>query len=116
MLRFFKATTGLNSCKQAALRHRQYSSKVLPESADVVIIGEIKTTGTALNDLLNINLLLLLLFHFKGGGSAGCHTLYYLAKQGIKAVLLERAKLTAGTTWHTAGLLWRLRPNDVDIQ
>uniref|UniRef100_A0A034VVD5 Sarcosine dehydrogenase, mitochondrial n=1 Tax=Bactrocera dorsalis TaxID=27457 RepID=A0A034VVD5_BACDO len=51
-----------------------------------------------------------------GGGSAGCHTLYHLAKRGVKAVLLERAKLTAGTTWHTAGLIWRLRPNDVDIQ
>ena len=46
-----------------------------------------------------------------GGGSAGCHTLYHLAKRGVKAVLLERAKLTAGTTWHTAGLVWRLRPN-----
>ena len=21
-----------------------------------------------------------------------------------------------GTTWHTAGLVWRLRPNDTDIQ
>lgn len=51
-----------------------------------------------------------------GGGSAGCHSLYFLAKRGINAVLLERAKLTAGTTWHTAGLIWRLRPNDVDIQ
>ncbi|XP_067632907.1 sarcosine dehydrogenase, mitochondrial isoform X2 [Eurosta solidaginis] len=51
-----------------------------------------------------------------GGGSAGCHTLYHLAKRGVKAVLLERAKLTAGTTWHTAGLVWRLRPNDIDIQ
>lgn len=51
-----------------------------------------------------------------GGGSAGCHALYHLAKKGVKAVLLERAKLTAGTTWHTAGLVWRLRPNDVEIQ
>ena len=22
----------------------------------------------------------------------------------------------SGTTWHTAGLVWRLRPNDTDIQ
>lgn len=51
-----------------------------------------------------------------GGGSAGCHALYHLAKRGIKAVLLERAKLTAGTTWHTAGLVWRLRPSDVEIE
>lgn len=51
-----------------------------------------------------------------GGGSAGCNTLYHLAKKGVNAVLLERAKLTSGTTWHTAGLVWRLRPNDVEIQ
>jgi len=24
--------------------------------------------------------------------------------------------LTAGTTWHTAGMLWRLRPSDVDVE
>ena len=24
--------------------------------------------------------------------------------------------LILGTTWHTAGLLWRLRPNDTEIQ
>lgn len=52
----------------------------------------------------------------KGGGSAGTNTLYQLAKRNVKAVLLERAQLTAGTTWHTAGLVWRLRPNDVEIQ
>ena len=53
---------------------------------------------------------------FVGGGSAGCHALYHLAKKGVKTVLLERAKLTSGTTWHTAGLVWSLRPNDVDTQ
>lgn len=42
--------------------------------------------------------------------------MYQLAKRNVKAVLLERAQLTAGTTWHTAGLVWRLRPNDVEIQ
>jgi hypothetical protein len=31
-------------------------------------------------------------------------------------VLLEKDKLTAGTTWHSAGLLWRLRPSDTDIE
>ncbi|XP_012280472.1 sarcosine dehydrogenase, mitochondrial isoform X2 [Orussus abietinus] len=61
----------------------------VPESADVVIIG---------------------------GGSAGCNALYHLTKYGTKAVLLERAKLTSGTTWHTAGLLWHLRPNDVEVE
>jgi len=31
-------------------------------------------------------------------------------------VLLEKHKLTCGTTWHTAGLVWSLRPNDIEIQ
>lgn len=35
----------------------------------------------------------------KGGGVAGCYTLYHLAKRGIQAVLLERFQLTSGTTW-----------------
>ncbi|XP_048875339.1 sarcosine dehydrogenase, mitochondrial isoform X3 [Brienomyrus brachyistius] len=65
-------------------------SKPLPRSADVVVIG---------------------------GGSLGCQTLYHLAKMGMKnAVLLERDRLTAGTTWHTAGLLWQLRPSDVEVE
>lgn len=52
-------------------------SKPLPRSADVVVIG---------------------------GGSLGCQTLYHLAMMGMKnAILLERDRLTAGTTWHTAG-------------
>ncbi|ALC38829.1 CG6385 [Drosophila busckii] len=74
--------------RQVVLRHQSAAAPELPAAADVVVIG---------------------------GGSAGCHTLYHLAKRGVRAVLLERAQLTAGTTWHTAGLLWRLRPSDVDI-
>ena len=36
----------------------------------------------------------------------GCSTAYHLAKLGWKdIVLLERAQLTAGTTWHAAGLI-----------
>lgn len=27
---------------------------------------------------------------------------------------MERNKITSGTTWHTAGLIWRQRPNDVE--
>jgi hypothetical protein len=53
---------------------------------------------------------------YAGGGSAGCNTLYQLARRGVRAVLLEKARLTAGTTWHTAGLIWRLRPSDVEIE
>mmetsp|Transcript_26735 Transcript_26735/g.50048 ORF Transcript_26735/g.50048 Transcript_26735/m.50048 type:complete len:324 (-) Transcript_26735:2438-3409(-) len=51
-----------------------------------------------------------------GGGSVGAATLYSLSKKGVKAVLLEQNQLTSGTTWHSAGLVWRLRPSDIDIQ
>ena len=41
-----------------------------------------------------------------GGGAVGVSTLYHLTKKGVKdAVLLERSELTAGSTWHAAGLL-----------
>ena len=41
-----------------------------------------------------------------GGGVVGVSTLYHLAKKGWgDAVLLERTELTAGSTWHAAGLL-----------
>ncbi|XP_018084950.1 sarcosine dehydrogenase, mitochondrial isoform X2 [Xenopus laevis] len=65
-------------------------TKPLPRSADVVVIG---------------------------GGSLGCQTTYHLAKMGLtNVVLLERDRLTSGTTWHTAGLLWQLRPSDVEVE
>jgi sarcosine dehydrogenase len=45
-----------------------------------------------------------------GGGIVGCSTAYHLGKMGIKDVLvLERAKLTSGSTWHAAGLVGQLR-------
>ena len=41
-----------------------------------------------------------------GGGIIGCSTAYHLAHMGWKdIVLLERDKLTCGTTWHAAGLM-----------
>ncbi|MEM8685957.1 MAG: FAD-dependent oxidoreductase [Pseudomonadota bacterium] len=45
-----------------------------------------------------------------GGGVMGCSTLYHLAKQGVSdAVLIERNKLTSGTTWHSAAQVRALR-------
>ena len=70
-------------------QHRCFASKPLPDRADAVIIG---------------------------GGSVGASCAYHLAAQGFKTVLLEQNALTAGTTWHTAGMLWRLRPNYVDVE
>ncbi|WP_170561602.1 GcvT family protein [Ruegeria atlantica] len=47
-----------------------------------------------------------------GGGVVGCSIAYHLAREGRKdVVLLERSKLTSGTTWHAAGLVRRLRPS-----
>ncbi|XP_017789303.1 PREDICTED: sarcosine dehydrogenase, mitochondrial [Habropoda laboriosa] len=62
----------------------------LPDHADVVIVG---------------------------GGSAGCNALYRLGKYGVNAVLLDKSKLTSGTTWHTAGLMWSIRgPSDIEME
>lgn len=41
-----------------------------------------------------------------GGGVSGCSIAYHLAKLGWSdVILLERKKLTCGTTWHAAGLV-----------
>ena len=41
-----------------------------------------------------------------GGGAIGTSIAYHLAKLGwTDTVLLERRQLTAGTTWHAAGLI-----------
>jgi 4-methylaminobutanoate oxidase (formaldehyde-forming) len=45
-----------------------------------------------------------------GGGVGGCSIAYHLTKLGWKdVVLLERHELTAGSTWHSAGLVGQLR-------
>ncbi|MDO8882317.1 FAD-dependent oxidoreductase [Pseudotabrizicola sp.] len=45
-----------------------------------------------------------------GGGISGCSVAYHLAKAGWSdVVLLERKRLTSGTTWHAAGLIGQLR-------
>ena len=45
-----------------------------------------------------------------GGGVSGCSVAYHLAKAGwTDIVLLERKRLTSGTTWHAAGLIGQLR-------
>ncbi len=45
-----------------------------------------------------------------GGGAIGCSIAYHLAKLGQRDVLLlEKKALTAGSTWHAAGLLGQMR-------
>ncbi|MFV2000500.1 MAG: FAD-dependent oxidoreductase [Acidimicrobiia bacterium] len=47
-----------------------------------------------------------------GGGIIGCSTAYHLAQLGWRdVVLLERSKLTSGSTFHAAGLVGQLRTN-----
>ncbi|PPR21673.1 MAG: 4-methylaminobutanoate oxidase (formaldehyde-forming), partial [Alphaproteobacteria bacterium MarineAlpha10_Bin1] len=45
-----------------------------------------------------------------GGGAIGCATAYHLAKHGCKDVIIvERNKLTSGSTWHAAGAYAQFR-------
>ncbi|HWM31153.1 MAG TPA: FAD-dependent oxidoreductase [Methyloceanibacter sp.] len=45
-----------------------------------------------------------------GGGIVGCSVAYHLGKMGLTdVILLERGKLTCGSTWHAAGLVGQLR-------
>ncbi|MSP83756.1 MAG: FAD-dependent oxidoreductase [Alphaproteobacteria bacterium] len=47
-----------------------------------------------------------------GGGIIGCSVAYHLAKFGCKdVVLLEKHKVTSGSTWHAAGAIGQLRAN-----
>jgi len=44
-----------------------------------------------------------------GGGIVGCSTAYHLEEQGWKdVVLLERKKISSGTSWAAAGFLGQL--------
>jgi 4-methylaminobutanoate oxidase (formaldehyde-forming) len=44
-----------------------------------------------------------------GGGIIGCSTAYHLVRMGWDCVVLERRKLTSGSTFHAAGLVGQLR-------
>jgi len=46
-----------------------------------------------------------------GGGIVGCSTAYHLAKMDQEVMLLEKAQLSSGSTWHAAGLVGQLRNN-----
>lgn len=47
-----------------------------------------------------------------GGGIVGCSTAYHLALNGARdVVLIEKDKLTSGSTWHAAGAVGQLRSN-----
>ncbi len=44
-----------------------------------------------------------------GGGIIGCSTAYHLGRMGCETLLLEKSRLTSGSTWHAAGLVGQLR-------
>lgn len=47
-----------------------------------------------------------------GGGIIACSTAYHLVRAGVRdVVVLERHKLTSGSTFHAAGLVGQLRSN-----
>ncbi|CAG2117158.1 unnamed protein product, partial [Medioppia subpectinata] len=51
-----------------------------------------------------------------GGGVIGLSTAYHLNELGFhNVIVIERDEITSGTTWHTNGLVWRLRPSETDI-
>ncbi|GFV38534.1 dimethylglycine dehydrogenase, mitochondrial [Trichonephila clavipes] len=78
---FSRFQTTAERFKILASKHRRYkshSTSSVPETPEVVIIG---------------------------GGAVGTSTAYHLARLGMKdVVLLEKSELTAGSTWHAAGL------------
>jgi sarcosine dehydrogenase len=88
-MKLFDPSTTIRSTLTNFKRFSSAATKNVPSKADVVVVG---------------------------GGSLGTSALYHLQSHGLNAVLLERHQLTAGTTWHSAGMLWRLRPSDVDIE
>jgi glycine cleavage system T protein len=52
-----------------------------------------------------------------GGGIIGSSTAYHLARRGWSdVVVLERKRLTSGTTWHAAGLVTQARPTSATRQ
>ena len=45
-----------------------------------------------------------------GGGIVGVSIAYHLARRGRDVLLLEKTDLTAGSTWHAAGLVTIYHP------
>jgi sarcosine dehydrogenase len=86
---FPRVRTALRKLPLTKIQSRGFASRELPAEADVVVVG---------------------------GGSLGTAILYHLQCLGLNSVVLERDKLTSGTTWHSAGMLWSIRPSDVEVE
>eukprot|EP00975_Prorocentrum_lima_P012391 2626907-Prorocentrum_lima.AAC.1 len=78
-MQLFSHTMRRTTCLGANLRRKLSTAVELPGHAEVVVVG---------------------------GGIIGTSVAYHLAKRGCESVLLlESHRLTAGTTWHAAGLM-----------
>ncbi|HXI45142.1 MAG TPA: FAD-dependent oxidoreductase, partial [Candidatus Acidoferrales bacterium] len=67
-----------------------------------VPLGSTEPSGSALPSQTRVVVI--------GGGIVGASVLYHLTERGWRdVVLLERKRLTSGTTWHAAGLVGQLR-------
>ena len=51
-----------------------------------------------------------------GGGISGTSVLYNCSKFGLNGILLEKDKLTSGTTWHSQFYILNCRLNYYDIE
>ena len=79
------------------LLHRRCINNQLHQHR-VLLSSPLSTTAATLPDEANVIVI--------GGGIIGTSVAYHLSKLGIKDVLLlEKDKLTSGTTWHAAGLI-----------
>ena len=68
-------------------------------------VGDLARDGSRMSELPSSAKIVIV-----GGGIVGCSVAYHLGKMGMTDVLLlERGKLTCGSTWHAAGLVGQLR-------
>ncbi len=69
------------------------------------VLRQVRSHGVLMSELPSSAKIVII-----GGGIVGCSVAYHLGKMGLTDVLLlERGKLTSGSTWHAAGLVGQLR-------